>query len=232
MSIKVHRAYKLKKGFKLWEVLKDIKVKAEKEVSLVFYVIGNNFVNQYLKGGKRRTELVKEGVFSKDSDKDIFTIIDISFLYQEVSLWLFNKYRNYLLENSKKRSVFDFSVCLNVYENKGSYYLIPYSDELMKMVWNFLKDDSRLEDFSYWNNTDCPNDIDIKEWNKRGRTWEKVFDGGVSLRLDIFSIDLDFTYILMPWDIELLKVEAESRWGKKDKEIDVNLRMNTTTEIE
>lgn len=33
-------------------------------------------------------------------------------------------------------------------------------------------------EYRYWNNTDRPDDIDAREWNQRGRNWDKALQGG------------------------------------------------------
>lgn len=69
----------------------------------------------------------------------------------------------------------DFVYCidcsLNVWLHKGKVYVIPYGET---WIFDCFKSPDRVEDFSYWNNTDHPDDLTIRKWNARRKTWEEV----------------------------------------------------------
>lgn len=47
-----------------------------------------------------------------------------------------------------------------------------------------LTKDPNFEDYEYWNNTDKPDEISDREWNRRGKTWRE---------LDTFEPSFTFT---------------------------------------
>ena len=80
----------------------------------------------------------------------------------------------------------------NVWLHEGSAYVIPwgswgYHDELVLQPY--------VRDYSYWNNTDKPDDIPDDEWSERGDTWGKINlygdDAYNRHRLEYSVVDLD-----------------------------------------
>ncbi len=71
----------------------------------------------------------------------------------------------------------------NAFLYKGMYYVIPYGcvrEIKLKGV----------EDFGYWDNVDQPEGITIKEWNARGRLWDKIaLDDWNKRRLTYIAIE-------------------------------------------
>lgn len=62
-------------------------------------------------------------------------------------------------------------------------YLIPYGAS--DLIDSFLRLEG-VENFSYWNNTEGPEEIPEEEWEQRGEMWEKLLTTGVPAK-DAFT---------------------------------------------
>lgn len=81
------------------------------------------------------------------------------------------------------------------FDTDFSISLIPASEHLLGIVytehtawfnaWVALPE---VEEFGYWNNSDGPEEVSEEAWEARGKAWEVLKDGPVSLQS--FSIDL------------------------------------------
>lgn len=76
-----------------------------------------------------------------------------------------------------------------------SVSLIPTKDMLLGIVYTEHNEwydawckQPGVEEYSYWNNTDPPEDIDYEDWEKRGENWEILNYQPVCVQA--FSIDL------------------------------------------
>ena len=65
-----------------------------------------------------------------------------------------------------KNIVYNVHICLFPY--KKDVYIMNCSDYMYNGIYN----DFNFEDYSYWNNTDKPDDISNREWNKRLKIWD------------------------------------------------------------
>jgi hypothetical protein len=77
------------------------------------------------------------------------------------------------MKMSKKgmKDIFHLDCSFNLWLDGKWAYMIPYVACGMKMEkllpgW--------CEYYGYWNNTDRPDDVSLRDWNARGRTWNKV----------------------------------------------------------
>lgn len=85
-----------------------------------------------------------------------------------------------LMERQKKIKVqqtrdpgvdFSFDVSLMPFEN--DVYAIVYTDQ---SDWlNLWSQQTFVESFSYWDNSDKPDDINEKEWEQRSKIWDSIF---------------------------------------------------------
>lgn len=65
---------------------------------------------------------------------------------------------------------FDFEV--SILPHEGSVYGMVFSE---RQKWiDLWMDQDGLEDYSYWNNTDRPDDVTDAEWECRGKTWDAI----------------------------------------------------------
>lgn len=63
---------------------------------------------------------------------------------------------------------FEIDCSLNVWFYKNKFYVIPYGE------WDGFKVPKGVEEYGYWNNTDQPEGVTTRQWNARGKTWDKV----------------------------------------------------------
>jgi hypothetical protein len=75
---------------------------------------------------------------------------------------------------------------------------------LMRDALDFLQDDSRVEDYSYWNNTDKPDDVTDEAWEQRRSIWHALSDSGWGDYMTVPICDAQSICMLMPtWpDVE------------------------------
>jgi hypothetical protein len=64
----------------------------------------------------------------------------------------------------------------------GRYvYAIPYGSRAMNRL--LMENLPEAESYGYWNNTDAPDDVSAREWNRRGVVWDRVLgDTGIPSR--------------------------------------------------
>lgn len=94
----------------------------------------------------------------------------------------------------------DFSLNIWLYNNRA--YIIPIGELKDLSIPEFAKD------FSYWNNTDSPDDITEEEWNNRDYIWSQINCGeGVhnhnARRLNHSIIDMSALYGDIDFEIEI-----------------------------
>jgi len=175
MSTKVYVAYRLRRNSDLWSFLRDTRVRAEENCRDVL------------------KELYKAQLPDVDTTSDAFKeqlpLYDGDELRVRIGVVRKKIREGYLSQlRSSERDLFDFDVSLTVHEHAGRLYVIPYCDMLMKRVLDFLKQDKRLTDFAYWDNTDQPEEVSARAWKERGRIWDKINDNWDDmLCLDIFN---------------------------------------------
>lgn len=77
---------------------------------------------------------------------------------------------------SPYKSVLNINCGMNLWFYAGKVYMIPIGErfiveELDKSLPEWL------EDYSYWNNTDPPEEITDEQWRERGETWDQICTG-------------------------------------------------------
>lgn len=116
----------------------------------------NNTFNSYMKKEfvKFAFEQIDRSLISnkKTKKKDIY---DLSNEFHK---------KNYLNVNS----IVSVKICFFPY--KKNILIMNCSDFLFDDIYNSFE----FEDYSYWNNTDKPEDVSVREWNKRFKVWEEV----------------------------------------------------------
>lgn len=68
----------------------------------------------------------------------------------------------------------DFDFTLSVLPFEGRVYGIPFTES--KRLREFFTASGITEDFSYWNNSEGPEQIPDEEWERRGDTWNRLLD--------------------------------------------------------
>jgi hypothetical protein len=85
--------------------------------------------------------------------------------------------REYLAQlSTRQRNEYDLDVWIVVREHRGRIYLMPRCDMTMRGVLDFMETHPSLEDFSYWNNCDRPEEVSAREWAIRRGVWNKMLD--------------------------------------------------------
>jgi hypothetical protein len=92
----------------------------------------------------------------------------------DVDAWALAKYGEQ--RNQYDRNLWALDVCVTTRRCRDRFYLIPYCDHmcLLRGCLDFMRDDERLEDFSYWNNTDKPEEVTSQAWTWRGTVWNEL----------------------------------------------------------
>lgn len=95
----------------------------------------------------------------------------------DIDSWAKVMYGEQLARYERDLWALDVSVTVRVFD--GRYYLIPYCDRvsLVDGVLEFMQDMEELEDFSYWNNTDRPEEVGEEEWEARASVWWHFSEG-------------------------------------------------------
>lgn len=130
-------------------------------IAEVFYLIKSKYkdfnetFNKEIKKDfvKALYKKLDESLISKKKKKE-FTIQDFACDFHNTVFQL------------NKNIVYNVDICLFPY--KKDVYIMNYSDYIYNDIYNNLN----FEDYSYWNNTDKPDDISTREWNKRLKIWD------------------------------------------------------------
>lgn len=93
----------------------------------------------------------------------------------------------------------------------GEYtYVIPFGSQ--DLIEAFLKLDG-VEDFSYWNNSDEPENISPEEWERRGEVWNRILVSGVPAKDGYTYTVLNSTRVCCPIPTEAeLDSFLENNW--------------------
>lgn len=152
MSTKIYEAYRLKKSSDLWAFTHDTYIEGRKILKAQIRTLYENLLKKKADAAiaEGRKPLIGEGLFEAQK-----TVRDL--LKEE--------------ETSPYKSYLNLNVTLTLREYKGRIVVIPYGDN--KEVSKLLKSDPRLVEYSYWNNTDRPEEVSAREWKRR----ETFYDG-------------------------------------------------------
>lgn len=188
MSTKIYAAYKLKNPLKFTDVVDDLYKIAIK------------------KWEKRIIDLLHEAMKDvKDDNEDYLKSREQyynqseEFCKAEVACdFVQNGYR--AQKNSPYRDLFDFDAWITFYWYDGEIYLIPRCDMAMRDLFNFLMRHRELQDFRYWNNTDKPSHIRVKEWKHRQDIWDLIFpySGEIPPNLRLGICEPDYFWRIFP----------------------------------
>jgi hypothetical protein len=187
MSTKVFNAYRLKEDVDLWDFIHDVRIKASK-------IIDERLREFFLK--------VREHPEYLGIEKENPDLMDIDDA-------LCDKYRQQLVRSDN--NPYNLDVCITIRRFEDRYYLMAFSYRCAVFgdVLEFLREDDRLDNYEYWNNTDQPDDISDEEWNERKRCWDEMDKNW----LDYLSLDImrySGYWQLSPWH-EMAREEAEAR---------------------
>lgn len=67
--------------------------------------------------------------------------------------------------------LYDIDFSMNLWVDKHFVYIVPYGE---RDIYLGIKNLTHIEDFSYWDNSDMPDEMFQSEWTRRRKTWEKL----------------------------------------------------------
>jgi len=79
--------------------------------------------------------------------------------------------RSVQASDSPDKDYFDLDCAVNFWIRAQHVYAIPICPDWMK---KYIKFPDWVEDYSYWDNVDPPEDISMRAWDARGEMWEKI----------------------------------------------------------
>lgn len=163
MSIKIYRAYKLVNPNNFWKVTAKIKDNATINTKKV---ISKLYDDLDIESIDRLSNIYTQETSNHKYDHDWIArrFAKSKYVYAMYKDQATNPYRN----------EFNLNVEFTVRKYKNNLYLIPYSDLIVRSVFDFLYKAKYVTDFTYWNNTDAPSKMSVTEWKQRGRVWEAL----------------------------------------------------------
>ena len=187
MSTKIWVAYRVRKSADLWDVVHDVKLQGTENVKEALKKFGNT----HLPAVREDTDLFKKAIercSHYGRSQEVTGCLARALVATDI---IKRCYR--INSTSSLRSPYNFDVSVGFRHYKGRIYLIPYCDWTMGKVLDFLKKDRRLTDFHYQNQTDKPNHISEKSWDRRRDVWNGMDEEGRFqdvLCLDICRFDM------------------------------------------
>lgn len=186
MSLKAYDWYRVKKSSDFWPLVKDITRKGRLNAKVKLREV-------YLKlaeGVDMGTASFQEAVANERSNWNVSERQAIDLARIRCANRLINDgYKR--AQGSIYRDMFDFDVWVRFCKHRGRVYLNPHADMMMRGCLRFIGRDPRVEDFSYWDNADPPDDVSPRDWGARKRVWtdlaERMNDGTVFI--DIVRYD-------------------------------------------
>ena len=212
MSLKVWEAYRIKKGYELWTVMHDIRIKGQQNALKELKLHYHNLIDQF-QDDEMRAAFADEMYTDKDyarrraAEKDWGLLQAHDYVFQMFSRQM----------GSSLRSPYDLHVSVNVRKYRGRYLLIPYPGSgILGDTLRFLKKHPALEDYHFQNASDKSAKCSDREWKARGKAWDKLLQDDViddNLSLDI--VNLDNFSSSDPWMDKLLRAYAKKRKAKQ-----------------
>lgn len=198
MSTKVYMAYRLKRGVDVETWMAKTLQKARKQAMATLV---NRAVTLQMMSQKDRRANVKnffKQLFS-GSDEDVAALHNLSRVEYDLSknkldivsadTLLRMLYGVQTLTDIRNHYDFSVGLMLRLY-NKRWYITLRYEPLAIGKIFEFLEHDQDLEDYSYWNNSDRPDDISDAEWNRRGEVWKVILEESYpKLYLSVVSVE-------------------------------------------
>ena len=108
---------------------------------------------------------------------------------QEYDLWTKDGYFNFseltrLLQDEIRRGLdepFNINASVIIYPYKDQVYVQFFGlrfglGRYSKRLQEHIDGNERFSDYSYWDNSDPPNDVGLPTWNRRGEFFEEIFN--------------------------------------------------------
>lgn len=175
----------------------------------------NDFANWFKETGTK--EMVKYfwNIIGNMKPEDMCEIVlehcdDTSDQYDAISALLHHLYKEAVLpaSTSNEKSPVDPDFGFWAFPNGKYLYIIPNIPQWMVYdLWSLGEYPEYAEDYSYWNNTDKPDEISNNEWRKRGRKWDELL--GNSLYFTGLNARASMSDFIFPMFHYVYKKESE-----------------------
>lgn len=149
----------------------------------------------------------KDHINKKDTDKNYISIAN-----QEMQ----ERQREIQKTRSRDPEV-DFDAEIAIFPLEGKFYGIYYSEQ--DEFYEDLLKQPNISEFSYYNNTDKPDNISEKDWQERERIWDIIFDGnglpcevGFTKKYNTYPPRPEIHEIMEKWDNCVPKFEKRLKY--------------------
>jgi len=200
MSVKIWTAYRLRKSEYLWSLVHDIRLKAKKNVIDTLAKL----YQSHLPHVNTDTELYQSRLkpyltnYPPERAEYLARLSVVQDIFR----------RAYRFSTTRpERSPYNFDVSVGFRQYKGAIIVIPYCDSMVRNVLDFLREDKRLRDYHYQNQTDRPKGLSNRVWSERRRFYSGMDED--DLWEDVLVLDIckwDMWYQLDPW-LSLMNLE-------------------------
>lgn len=193
MSTKIYEAYRLP----LSKVDSAIQFFSKEWIAYAAHRINSIILQSSPKDDKIKAEAQQKFELWEKNNKGFFT-------QEDAETWVVAvKYLGVSIFTSKRNeNGFNLDCFLKLFFDKEWAYIIPvhpldYRRNVKMPGFKAKRFPSYLKDYSYWNNSDPPDDMTEKEWDSREEKWDKLLENG---RPIVFSQIIEMKPRgFMPW---------------------------------
>lgn len=180
MSLGIYDAFIFDQSYTMEELTKKIDilrkdVKKTIDIQLHKYVLEKFLYCYFLRENLSTDEILEIAKKETDYDRKMW-LQDTAqgqwkSLYRNIVLYIRGKVRNQTRDNLLESLDYNYRAVLFLFAVEGKI-LCVYSGN--SSIIPILEQQKYLSDFQYWNNTDRPEEISEKDWEKRYHLWEKA----------------------------------------------------------
>lgn len=168
MSTKIYVAYRLRTGYLLWPVLRELRRKAEANAKKILTKAYKAYLDLWAQDEAAAEEAIKTIRYKRT--RETLTFHDAAWYFRQ-------KFREQ--STSFEKNEFDLDVAVSVRYTGSRYILVPYPGSgYLSSCLNFMRRHPALEDYHYQNASDKPRHISEVRWRERARVWDKLLDDG------------------------------------------------------
>jgi hypothetical protein len=156
---------------KFYKIIKQIDAEAKLiKNDLAIKLIAQKY--QYYFDNKSSKEYIKNDFKRKIDENDITFFLERNYPLLNLIVELINKRCKNVINSIERDVSYDLDLCVLFAPHNKKILLFPYYEQheylgLLKKYFN---------DYGYWNNTDKPDDVSVKNWNVRRKSWNDVLD--------------------------------------------------------
>lgn len=166
MSTKIYDAYRIKEDIKNFDEVHTFILKIRDNI---FNILKEDYNNRYI---KECVTLYDFAILGKLELLGFEGIDDKSFFGNTYDV--FSKEERNIKVKKERNPCYDFFCDFVLFYNDNRFYLKFYCES--KRVVEYINSLKEIEDYSYWNNSDAPDNVSEEEWDEREKTWDKIFE--------------------------------------------------------